>query len=150
LDRSSPLDSPLLPPTTALPNARQAARRALEWSPRLAEALEAMTLVSVMADRNWEAAEGSIREAINLAPRWPDAQLTYARFVLTPRGRFAEAAEQLRQALAHDEHRNDVHSALASTSVAMNEPESARPHIERPARSRAPRQRRPPFQGSSP
>ena len=51
--------------------------------------------------------------------------------MLTPRGRFVEAAEQLRQALAHDEHRNDVHSVLAATYVAMKKPESALPHIER-------------------
>jgi eukaryotic-like serine/threonine-protein kinase len=79
-------------PAVALPEARSAARRALELDPNLGDALCWAAHVELYVDHDWAASERSFRRGIELSPA-PAAipSCHYAIWVLIPQGRWAEA-----------------------------------------------------------
>jgi eukaryotic-like serine/threonine-protein kinase len=84
-------------PETALDlrnKAESAARRALELDGASPEAYTAIAEVQVIRDYDWGAAERNFSRAIQLDPGYITAHVAYALFLLTPRGRFAEARTQ--------------------------------------------------------
>lgn len=87
-------------PEAGMAEARTAVEDALARRPHLAEARRAKGNISILLDRDWEAAERQFRAAIAADPAYPEAHHDLARFVLTPRGRFDEALAELDQALA--------------------------------------------------
>ena len=57
-----------VPPTQAIPRARQAATRALELNPRSAEALAVLGVIAMQYDWDWTEAERRLRQALTLDP----------------------------------------------------------------------------------
>jgi serine/threonine protein kinase/tetratricopeptide (TPR) repeat protein len=80
----------LVPPKEVMPDAKEAALKALEMDETLAEAHTALAVVSQRFDWNWSEAERSFKRAIELNPGYARAHLLYA-FFLGDRRRFDEA-----------------------------------------------------------
>jgi serine/threonine-protein kinase len=85
------------PPLTILPQAKAAARRALELDPANAEAHTSLGIAVAYADVDWTAAEQSFRRAIELEPDYAQAHSWFAIAVLTPLKRFEEAIIEARR-----------------------------------------------------
>lgn len=86
-----------LPPGDAFPRAAEAARRALDLDPTLAEAHATLGYVALYHEWDWERAEAEFRQAIELAPSYSTGHQWYAN-LLTAMGRFDEAAREMRAA----------------------------------------------------
>jgi len=86
-----------LPPDTAYPKARAAARRALELDPSLAEAHASLGYVALYYDWDWTGAEAQFRQSIQLDPGYTVAHQWYANH-LVAMGRFDEAAREMSRA----------------------------------------------------
>ncbi|MEO6723825.1 MAG: protein kinase [Blastocatellia bacterium] len=82
--------SQYLPPSEAIPKARQAAQKALDLDEKLPEAHYAIALVKWWGDWDWAAAERELKRAIELNPNFIDAHVSYANLI-TQQGRFDEA-----------------------------------------------------------
>jgi len=92
--------------------AREAAERALELEPDLAEAHRALAQVRILHDWDWKGAEISLRRALELAPGDAEVMRTMA-LLAGGFGRLDEAIDLLRRAAAHDPLSVPVHRALA-------------------------------------
>src|SRR5690606_30813131 len=79
-----------LPPATAYPRAKAAARRALQLDPFLAEAHASLGYIALYYDWDWDAAEAAFQRSIELNPSYTVAHQWYANH-LVARGRFDEA-----------------------------------------------------------
>jgi TolB-like protein/Flp pilus assembly protein TadD len=90
-----------LAPRDVFPKAREAATRALELDPTLAEAHASLGHVRLFYDWNWEGAEAAFRRAIELNPNYAPAPHWLA-MCLMARAHFAEAIQAVQQALALD------------------------------------------------
>lgn len=90
-----------LTPQEAYPRAEAAARRALEIDESFAEAHNSLGVIKLFYEWDWAGAEAEFRRAIELKPGYPDAHQRYG-MLLTARGRFAEAVEELECAQALD------------------------------------------------
>jgi TolB-like protein/Tfp pilus assembly protein PilF len=90
-----------LSPYVAFPRAKDAARRALDIDPTLAEAQTSLAFAELNFDRNWEAAEAGLRRAIELSPGYATAHHWYAEF-LTVMGRFDDALAAFERAKSLD------------------------------------------------
>ena len=86
-----------LPPSVAFPNARRAARRALELDPENASAWATLGYVALYYDWDLERGEDAFRRAIDLDPHYSKARQWYAN-LLTAAGRFDEAEREMRRA----------------------------------------------------
>jgi serine/threonine-protein kinase len=89
-----------VPASTARPKAKQAALRALELEPRLAEAHGALANVALM-DYDWSAGERALRRAIELKPEYAEAHHWLAT-TLAFTGRVREARSEADQAVRLD------------------------------------------------
>lgn len=92
----------LIPPAEAWTRARQAALRAIERDPLLAEAHASLGLSLAWQDWNWAAAEAAFRKAIEADPRSATTRGLYAVAVLLPELRLKEAESEYRTALELD------------------------------------------------
>jgi TolB-like protein/DNA-binding winged helix-turn-helix (wHTH) protein len=81
-------------PAGYLPRARDAALKALQLDPSLAEAHAALGMVACHYDYDWPTAEREYKKAIDLNPSYASAHQYYA-LGLMAHGRFAEAEAQL-------------------------------------------------------
>jgi tetratricopeptide (TPR) repeat protein len=90
-----------LPPHEAMPKARAAAMRAVEIDDGLAEAWASLGAVRWWFEWDWEGAEEAYRRAIELNPNYATAHDGYA-MLLSARGRFDEAVEQISKAAGLD------------------------------------------------
>jgi TolB-like protein/DNA-binding winged helix-turn-helix (wHTH) protein len=81
-------------PAAYLPRARDAALKALQLDPSLAEAHAALGMVACHYDYDWPTAEREYRKAFELNPSYASAHQYYA-LGLMAHGRFAEAEAQL-------------------------------------------------------
>ena len=88
-------------PKDAFPKAREAARKALEIDPKLAEAHASLGLVSFQYDWDWPTAENEFKQAVELNPNYPPAHQFHADF-LKALGRFDEALAEMGRAHALD------------------------------------------------
>ena len=84
-------------PHDGFPKAREAAQRALEIDPSLAEAHAALGSVRFFYDWDWAAAEREFRSANELDPNSADSHQTYGYF-LAAMGRFDEALAEMKLA----------------------------------------------------
>jgi len=84
-------------PTEAYNKARNAAQKALELDPGLAEAHTALGMVYSDYDREWEKAENEYREAIRRNPSYPTAHEWYGLQLLAL-GRTVEGLKEVRRA----------------------------------------------------
>ena len=81
-----------------MPLVRDAARRALEIDPSLAEAYSTLGAEQAVHEWNWAAAEDAFRRAIALDPQYPTAHQWYALNCLVPLKRFDEAIDSAENA----------------------------------------------------
>ena len=81
-------------PAAYLPRARDAALKALQLDPSLAEAHAALGMVAGNYDYDWPTAEREYKKAFELNPSYASAHQYYA-LGLMAHGRFAEAKTQL-------------------------------------------------------
>ena len=88
-------------PGPALAPMRQAAERALELDPLLAEAHAAMGIVHAR-EFDWEAAERSFQRALALDPTLTPTYRNYSITTLRPLGKLDQADRLLQTALEHD------------------------------------------------
>jgi serine/threonine protein kinase/TolB-like protein len=98
-------------PRDVMPQAKQAAQKALELDPNFAAAHVTLGDVHLFFDLDWTAAEADYRRALDINPSLPEAQLGYADYLATL-GRFDEAISRLQQAYLVDplaiESRNEA------------------------------------------
>jgi serine/threonine-protein kinase len=117
-------------PTEVLPQAAEAARKAVELNPSLAESQRALARVRIFYERDWKGAEEAIRRAIQLDPSLVEARYDHARLVLSPTGRFADAADELRAAIAQDPTDDDLRSELANCFIMGRRYDAALQYLE--------------------
>ena len=92
--------------------ARQAAERALQLEPDLAEGHESLGLIRMAYDWDWEGADASLLRALELAPG--DAQVIRSRALLVGNlGRMEEGIALLRRAVGLDPLSVRLHRGLA-------------------------------------
>ena len=87
----------VIAPMDAMPQARAAAKRALELNPDLAEAHASMGMILESFEWDWEGAEREHRRALELDPENPNLQHRLGMHLLY-RGRFDEAAARFQEA----------------------------------------------------
>jgi serine/threonine protein kinase/tetratricopeptide (TPR) repeat protein len=90
------------PPVTVLPQAKDAARRAIQLDPTLAEAYLSYAISLALNDFDWAAAERSFRRSIELDPRSARTHTWFALAALVPLKRFEEAAIEIQRAVELD------------------------------------------------
>ncbi|MHC4349154.1 MAG: tetratricopeptide repeat protein, partial [Planctomycetota bacterium] len=95
------LENQYWPPLETMPLMEEAALKAIELNPRLAEAHVALGYVKLMFDWDWEAAREAFERALELNPRSATAHLGYADYLVAMR-RFDEALVELERAEALD------------------------------------------------
>jgi TolB-like protein/tetratricopeptide (TPR) repeat protein len=93
----------LVPPSEAVPKAKDAVLRALELDNALAEAHYALALIRTWGDWDWEGGEKAFLRAIELNPNYPDARVYYSN-LLCYLNRREEAIAQAERALELDPH----------------------------------------------
>ena len=98
-------------PRAAFPRARNAAVRALELDPTLAEAHASLGFVRFLYDRSWVDAEREFRHAIALNPNYPTAHQFYSD-LLKALGRLDEALVEVNRALELDPVSLGINTAL--------------------------------------
>jgi len=86
-----------VPADEAAPKARQAAQRALEIDPTLAEAETSLATVKFNYDWDWTGAEEGFEHAIQLNPSYATAYQRYS-LLLTAMGRFQDGFTQINKA----------------------------------------------------
>ena len=93
----------LAPGKETMPQAKEAATKALELAPDLAEAHNAFAIVSLLYDRDWQTADQAFRRALELNPRYVQARAWYGFFYLQMvAGRFEEGVAELRRCVEID------------------------------------------------
>ena len=88
-------------PTEAWPKAKEAVKKALAADDSLAEAHASMGVIRMWYEWNWKEAEREFLRGIELKPGLPISHVYY-NLLLVQTGRFEEAEEQIRLALASD------------------------------------------------
>ena len=94
--------------------ARQAAGKAMQLAPDLAESHEALGVIRYSNDWDWKGAEASFARALELAPH-SIRIMRNTVFILYARGRYDEAIALLRQAVELDPLSGAVHCFLAGS-----------------------------------
>jgi eukaryotic-like serine/threonine-protein kinase len=95
------VESGYLPASEIFPKAQDAALKAIELDPDLAEAHASLGLYYVQYGWDWTKAEAEFRRALAANPNYPSAHSMYAR-LLCVLGRFPEAEAQIAKAQALD------------------------------------------------
>src|ERR1017187_3838334 len=86
----------------AMPQARQAANRALQLDETLVAAHDSLGYVKALYDWDWPGAERELKRALELSPGDADAHFAYSVAYLSPLGRLDEALAEIQRALALD------------------------------------------------
>ena len=88
----------LMSPSDALPQARAAARKALELESSLVEAKVPLAAIMALNDWKWAQADAMFQEILRFLPDYAPAHQAYAMMCLAPMRRFEEAIEQMQVA----------------------------------------------------
>lgn len=88
-------------PSQTMPKAQEAAQKAVDLDPDLAEAHTSLGAVHFLHDWDWPGAEKEMKRAIELNPGSADAHMWYAEF-LAQMGRDAQAVSEIQRAEALD------------------------------------------------
>jgi TolB-like protein/Flp pilus assembly protein TadD len=89
----------IVPPREVGAKAREAALRALDLDPQLADAHTSLAFLAYFHDWNWAAADERFKRAVMLNPNYAVAHHWYADF-LTTQGRFDEAGAHIETAVS--------------------------------------------------
>ena len=120
------------PAAEVMPKALEAAARALELGPDLAESHTAFACATMLYQRDYEAAERAFQRAIELNPNYPQARAWYGLFLLHwVAGRTDEAAAQLHAVLQFDPLSAYAHIILAFHYFTAGRPAEAIAHGRR-------------------
>ena len=103
-----------LAPKVAFGKCKEAALKAVELDPDLAEAHASLGNASFYFDWDWPAAEAEFRHAIGLNPNYATVRYFYGMF-LTAAGRFDDAVAQERRAMELDPIQPTIRAAQAFT-----------------------------------
>jgi TolB-like protein/DNA-binding winged helix-turn-helix (wHTH) protein/Tfp pilus assembly protein PilF len=103
-----------LDPLDAFPRARDAATKALELDPSLAEAHTSLAYYNLYHAWNWAEAENEFKKAIELNPNYATAHDWYSYYLMAM-GRFDEAWKEVSRA-----HELDPLSVIISTDIGFN------------------------------
>jgi serine/threonine protein kinase/TolB-like protein/Flp pilus assembly protein TadD len=95
------LENAYRPPLETMPRMEEAALKAIELDPNLAEAYVALSYVKLMFYWDWEAARQAVERALELNPRSASAHLARAGYLVALR-QFEEALAELKRAEALD------------------------------------------------
>ena len=87
-----------LPPTQAMPKAKEAAMRAIELDDSLAAAHASLAYVKALYDFDWPGAEREFKRAIELNPGLSEAHFGYGIVFEAPRGKIQDAVREMRLA----------------------------------------------------
>jgi TolB-like protein/tetratricopeptide (TPR) repeat protein len=90
------------PAREVMPQARDAARQALQLDETLAAAHVSLGYVKALYDWDWPGAEKEFQRALELSPGDADVHFAYSITYLTPLGRLDEALAEIQRALALD------------------------------------------------
>ena len=104
-----------LAPKVAFGKCREAALKAVELDPNLAEAHASLAIAIQFFDWNWPGAEAEFGRAIDLNPNYAVVHYFYGPF-LTAMGRFDEAIAEERRAVELDPIQPAIRASLAFTS----------------------------------
>jgi TolB-like protein/Tfp pilus assembly protein PilF len=107
-----PLDA--MPPSEAKPKAREAAQKALQLNPRLAEAHAVLGNVAMSYDWDLATADKELRRAIELDPNDPTPHEWYCHLLIVE-GHNSEALSEARHALDLDPVSPIFHAVMAET-----------------------------------
>ena len=119
-----------LPPREVLPKAKEAALRAAEIDPNLAEVHSSLGLVKVYYDHDWVGAESEFRKALMLNPNLVLAHQRFGSY-LSFMGRFEESIKHYEAALDFDPFSLQINTNLATTYFLRGEYERATSHLKR-------------------
>ena len=108
-----------VPPRTAAARARQAAERALELEPDLAEGYARLGAIQRNWEWDWRAADSSYRRALDLAPG-SSVALEGAGVLAESFGRFEEAIGLMQRAVEQDPLSSGAYSNLALVYLAAD------------------------------
>jgi TolB-like protein/Flp pilus assembly protein TadD len=115
----------VLAPAAAMPQAKNAALKAISLNSGLGEAHASFALVRSLFDWEWADAEKEFLAAIDLNPAYATARQWYAFNCLVPTGRLDEAVHQLQQTLDLDPVSRIVNSVLGQLYAMQGKPEEA-------------------------
>jgi DNA-binding winged helix-turn-helix (wHTH) protein/tetratricopeptide (TPR) repeat protein len=119
-----------LPPREVLPQAKEAALRAVEIDKNLAEAHSSLGLVKVYYDYDWVGAESAFRKALMLNPNLVLAHQRLGTY-LTFMGRFEESIRRYEAALELDPFSLQINMNLATTYFLRGEYDRAINHLKK-------------------
>jgi serine/threonine-protein kinase len=109
------ISSVYLPPSEAMPKAKQAVLKALALDGALAEAHMALAEIHWWSDWDFPAAEQEFKRAIELNPNQPKFSGEYAQFLARTLGRFDEGITMADRALQLDPLALDILYSVADT-----------------------------------
>ena len=116
---------PYLSPKEAFPEAKTAARQALEIDPTLAEAHTFLAYSLVIYDWNWAEGERSFKRAIELDPNNSAAHFRYGQIYLAPMGRLDEGIAEIKRGLELDPLDINMAGMLAWAYLASGQNDTA-------------------------
>ncbi len=120
------------PATEVMPRALEAARRALQLDPDLAEAHNAFACATLLYDLDYDLAEQEFKRALELNPNYPQARAWYALFLLQwIGGRDQEARDELLQLLQIDPLSGYANVILAFSGISSGRVSEAVEHARR-------------------
>lgn len=102
----------VLPPSTAMPKAKDAVSKALQLDPDLAEAHASLGHIKLIYDWDWNGAEAEFKRSIDLNPGYATAHQWYALY-LNAVGKTPEALAQLEIAAGLDPLSPTIQTAIA-------------------------------------
>jgi serine/threonine protein kinase/Flp pilus assembly protein TadD len=119
-----------LPPSEAIPRAREAALAAVRLDETLPEAQHALARVRLWGDWDWAGAEEAYQRARELNPSFVLGRADYAHF-LTLQGRFGEALREAQHARELDPLSPQASRALGSICYAARRYDEALAHFRK-------------------
>ncbi|MGQ0733232.1 MAG: protein kinase domain-containing protein [Acidobacteriota bacterium] len=115
-----------------MPQALEAARRAIELDPELADAHNALACATLLYERNYSLAERGFRRALELNPSYPQALAWYGLFYLHwAAGRHDEGRNELARLLELDPLSGYAHTIFAMSAFTTGRTAEAVVHARR-------------------
>jgi tetratricopeptide (TPR) repeat protein len=114
----------ILSPEASMAKAKEAAAKAMQLNPTLAEAFEATGHFQLLTEFNWNKAEDNYKQAILLNPSFATARQRYA-LMLATQGRFPEAQAEIRKAQELDPLSKIINTDVGLVQLLMGNAEKA-------------------------
>jgi Tfp pilus assembly protein PilF len=97
--------------------AKAHAEEALRRDDSLAESHLALAEAVLLAEYDWERANGEFQRALAIDPAYSDARYNYAHMCLSPLGRYDQASRLLEEGLKKDPFSSKLHTELANIDL---------------------------------